>query len=42
MFCSFYAGVCLIINNEKFGSIPENRKSKLMPERKGTQVDCGE
>jgi len=40
--CLFYTGICLIINNEKFFNIPGDSHSKKMPDRPGTNIDCGE
>jgi len=39
MFC---VGICLIISNEIFFSIPHDSQSKKMPDRPGTEKDCGE
>ncbi|XP_013381129.1 caspase-8 [Lingula anatina] len=34
-------GMCFIINNEKFYKIEGDQASKKMPDRTGTDVDCG-
>ena len=35
-------GICLIVNNQEFYKIQNDPESRKMPDREGTNVDCGE
>ena len=40
-FKSLFAGICVIINNRDFYQIMDDQKSKSLPTREGTEIDCG-
>ena len=40
-FKSMFSGICVIINNRDFYQIMGDQKSKSLPTREGTEIDCG-